>query len=92
MIAAQETSRIAYIEVRPHLCERQKKVLEVITKFGPQTNSEMAEKLGWTINTVTPRTNELVKKKLLREIDRRKCYVTGRQAIVWGKVYADTLF
>lgn len=91
MNQTQETSRIAFYDIKPQVGERQKRVLEALSTFGAMTNSEIGEKLGWPINTVTPRTNELVKKKLVREFDRRHCTVTGRQAIVWGRV-TDTLF
>lgn len=73
------------------LSARQAQVVSVIELFGPMTNSELAQKLDWPINTVTPRTNELVKKGILAEYERRHCSVTGRMAIVWGKL-KNTLF
>jgi len=57
--------------------------MEVFEK-GDHSNSEMAEALGWPINTVTPRVNELRKRGLITQVDTRKCKVTGRIVKVWG--------
>lgn len=85
MTRVQDTSRSAYHDIQPKLGERQQKVLEAIELHGPMTNNEIARVLGWPINTVTPRTNELVKKFMLMDYERRPCSVTGRRAIVWDK-------
>lgn len=86
MNATQDTSRMAYHDIQPKIGDRQNKVLGVIELHGPMTNSEIAQVLGWPINTVTPRTNELVKLGVLAIYDRRHCNVTGRTAIVWHKL------
>lgn len=91
MHAIQDTSRLAFSDIKPELGERQQKVLEVVHLHGPMTNSEIAEKLDWSINTVTPRTNELVKRRKLVQFEKRYCSITGRLAIVWGEV-TDRLF
>lgn len=85
MNAIQDTSRMAYHDIKPQISERQKAVLAAIELHGPMTNSEIAQVLGWPINTVTPRTNELVKRGSLALYQRRHCSVTGRTAIEWGK-------
>lgn len=90
-MSVQDTSRTAYYDIVGTLSGRQNQVLAAIEIYGPMTNMELSEKLDWSINTVTPRTNELVKKGLLCEYERRRCSVTGRMAIVWGKV-KSTLF
>lgn len=80
----QETSKIAYLgEVRPTLSDRQVCVFGELQKEENLTNSELAGRLNWPINTITPRTNELVKLKLVAEDVKRRCRVTGRTAIAW---------
>jgi predicted transcriptional regulator len=80
-----------YTEIKPHLGDRQKVVLEEIKKGGNMTNSEIKEALGVEINTVTPRVNELVKLGLVMEGGKRTCRVTGRTVIAWEAV-RETLF
>lgn len=78
----QTTSRRAWREeIQPHLGERQEAVLDALT--GDMTNSEIAAKLGASINTITPRIFELRAKGLVTEFTKRKCRVTGRTAISW---------
>lgn len=80
------TSLFAYhTEVKPNLSSKQEKVLEAFhtSTAADMTNAELAQVLKWPINTVTPRTNELVKKGKLRESTRRRCWTTGRTAIAW---------
>jgi len=80
----QVTSLEAYQEVKKTLGHKQKEVYKVLELSSyPLTNSELAERLMWTINTVTPRTNELVEKNLVTEAYKRKCLITGRTAIAW---------
>lgn len=89
----QETSLAAYrSEVEPTLSERQSLVFAALGKAGPMTNCELAEYLGWRINTVTPRTNELVKIGRATRDCQRPCRITGRTAIAWRAVHKDTLF
>lgn len=44
---------------------------------------ELAQKLGWSINRVTPRVLELRQLEVLEEANRRKCQVTGNNAYSW---------
>lgn len=90
-MSVQETSIQAFQEVLPELGPRQQAVLAVIAARGPATNSEIARELGWSINRVTPRTNELVKADRVEEACKRRCAVTGRMAIAW-KVRDGRLF
>lgn len=91
----QATSLEAYrTEIEPTLGERQKKVLEL---FGTQTltNSEIATRLGWSINRVTPRVFELRQAGKLEEAYKRICSITGRRVIAWKlkrENVAQTLF
>lgn len=79
----QDTSERAFVrEVVPTLSERHQRVMEALEE-GPATNTELASRLGWPINTVTPRVHELRKKGVVVEDGKRPCMVTGRTAYVW---------
>lgn len=82
--AIQQTSREAFInEVKPTLGHRQRVIFEEICKAGNLTNSEIAARLGWTINTVTPRVFELRQRGYVSQFEERECRVTGRTCIAW---------
>ena len=88
----QETSLFAYREqIEPNLGSRQKCVYETLVKDKNLTNSEIAQRLNWTINTVTPRVYELRKLNLVSEDEKRICRITGRTAIAW-RINKNTLF
>lgn len=53
----EQTSLDAYRSV--DLNTRQAEVYRIIQIFGPITNKRIAEELGWPINRVTGRVNEL---------------------------------
>ena len=82
----QDTSiDIYYNKVLPNLTRKQNAVLTVF-KSQPNcnfTNAEIAKKMGWTINRVTPRTLELRHKGKLMFVSRRVCTVTGNTANSW---------
>lgn len=60
-MGVRDTSLAAYKEVEQKLGERQKMVLDTIRiAKRPVNNQEIANHLGVPINTITPRTNELV--------------------------------
>lgn len=63
----QQTSLFAYIEVKPTLGDKQKIVYEALKKFDHMSNQEIAEYLGWEINSITPRVLELRKMGYVRE-------------------------
>lgn len=80
----QTTSLFAYRnEVLTTLSYRQAAVLAELGQCDNMTNSELVVALGWGINRVTPRTNELVKAGRVVEACRRECRVTGRRCIAW---------
>lgn len=87
----QATSQQAFAIIQPKVSDRQQEVLAALYKHGPMTNMELKELLGREINTVTPRTNELVKYGLVQEHEKRHCRVTGKNAIAWS-AYKETLF
>ena len=78
----QPTSLEAYEKVKKTLGKRQAEVLSAF-RGGNATNAELADYLRRPINTITPRTNELVKKGLVKEYSKRWCAVTGHKAIAW---------
>lgn len=80
----QSTSlRAFYRDVLPNLGERHKHVI-IALGTGDFTNNELSSYLGWEINRVTPRVNELKERGLVEEKGKRPCKNTGRLAIVWG--------
>ena len=90
--AVQDTSQDTYHrEVKPSLGERQQRVYDALQGTEGLTNSELAVKLNWPINTITPRVYELREAGLVADGGTRKCQVTGRTAHVW-EVIKQTLF
>ena len=60
-MSVRDTSLSAYNDVSDTLGDRQKLVLETINRAKrPVNNQEIADFLHKPINTITPRTNELV--------------------------------
>ncbi len=100
--SVRETSLLSFFgEVVPSLGARQELVCALLSVRGPLSNAEIARELELSINSVTPRVNEL--RKLGRVLclcgsfhlskgDRgacaavRLCTVTGRVVHVWRVV------
>lgn len=59
------TSRIAYESVQ-ELGNKQMEVLEKIEEIQPCSNKDIAKALGWEINRVTGRVNELAKMGIIK--------------------------
>lgn len=53
-----QTSLFAYNNIK-RLGAKQEEVFEAVRELGRATNEEIADHLGWAINRVTGRTNEL---------------------------------
>jgi len=82
----QSTSLEAFEAIKHKLGLAQQSVLDVFYEnpdIKDWTNRELADKLKWQINCVTPRTNELVKLGYLEESRIRFYAVTGRNHIAW---------
>jgi DNA-binding MarR family transcriptional regulator len=82
----QDTSLWAYARATQNLGKKQKEVLDALRYFPDATNAEIAQKLGWPINRVTPRIKELRSKEygeLVFDAGRRTCKVTGSTAHAW---------
>ena len=72
----QASSIEALEEIKPKLNGRRLEIYELLKIYGqPMTNNEIAERLDWRINTVTPRVNELVKMFIVKKGERRYCTV-----------------
>jgi len=79
----QNTSLLAFEEIRENLGERQEQVYFTIKKLGHATNSMIAKELNLPINSITPRTHELRNKKLVGFAFTSKCPITNRLAMFW---------
>lgn len=79
----QQTSLDAYfVDVKPKLNEKQTQVFRAIEAICPASNKQIANYLGWPINSVTPRVLELRQKRQVRS-----AYVAddgGRKAHFWA--------
>lgn len=74
-----EHSLRAYREERPALSRRAADVLEVVRMFGPLTDREITETMGFSeCNACRPRVTELIAAGLLVEHDSVRCPVTGK--------------
>ena len=80
----QPTSLIAYDSIKPELGNKQCAVLAKFRAWGDMTGLEMADLLGWSINRVTGRINELVERKRLFDSGRTKLSKFGRPSIIWS--------
>lgn len=75
------TSLFAYRTIS-NLGEKQSKVLEKIEEMQPCSNKQIARALGWEINRVTGRVNELAKIGLIKTEKIAKGE-TGRPEKLW---------
>lgn len=66
-MSVTNTSRLAYQNSYPKHGTHRRIVLEVIKMLEVSTDFQIAELLGWKINSVTPRRNELVHSGLIEE-------------------------
>ena len=78
-----ETSRWAFATVP--LTERQQQLASVLAELGEASDQDLAMRLGWPINCVTPRRGELVELGVIVRADVRKG-PTGRPVSVWRPV------
>lgn len=83
--SVQQTSLDAYhslIEVEA-LGTKQQEVLQAIQREGPLPNRLLAERLGWPVNTVTPRVLELREMGLIKFSHKETPPGCTRSAIYW---------
>jgi predicted ArsR family transcriptional regulator len=83
----RDTSLEAY-EKLTQVNQKQKLVLDAIKFLTPCTDQEIAQRLGWPINRVTPRRGELEKMKLIESHGKTKTS-SGRSAHTWRPTVRD---
>lgn len=79
----QDTSLWAYNLATQNIGTKQKEVLDCLRFYPNATNAEIAARLGWPVNRITPRILELRKMDLVHDAGKRKCAVTGSTAHAW---------
>lgn len=80
----RDTSLLAYFsEVTPTLGDRHVCVVQCLRSLGVASNMELSQVLGWSVNRVTPRVNELRKQGVIVYHSHRCCQVTGRMVMTW---------
>lgn len=82
MSQIQQTSLEAYWNL-DNVSGKRKVVFEAIKELGEACNLDIAYKLHWPINRITPRTNELVKLGLVVEAKKDITPLTGKRVIFW---------
>lgn len=82
----QQTSIEAYKSILPELGEKQREVFEVIVKHPGMSNHDIARFLGWEINTVTPRVNELRNMGVIEYHSTKVDRITNRNVMTWEVV------
>lgn len=83
MTNVRDTSIAAYKDILSGLPPKRARVLGIIKREKNVSNSELSVFLGWPINTVTPRVNELRRLGLVFGDGKRICKITGRRVHVW---------
>jgi DNA-binding MarR family transcriptional regulator len=83
-MSVRDTSKLAYNEIAPKLSKKQYLVLHTIAKAKrPVNNQEIADHLVLPINTITPRTNELLSLDKVELAFKAVFPKTGRKVCYW---------
>lgn len=82
-MSVAQTSLLAHEEVQGVLETRHAEVLRAMTGKQDFSNMELAQRLGWSINRVTPRVKELRDAGLVQFKTIRSCKITGRAVKTW---------
>lgn len=82
-MTAQQTSLEAYKSIRKSLPFSYKAVISVFNPKEDLSNTEIASRLGWPINRVTPIVKELRAMGYIYYYKTRKCQITGRMVMTW---------
>lgn len=77
-----ETSRLAYTGIKK-LGDKQEAVRDAISELGTANNKQVAKYLGWEINRVTGRVNELVRMGFVA-LERVDVSSEGRKVKFWS--------
>lgn len=78
-----QTSLNAYEEAKTNLATKQDIIYNTLIALGQANNLMIAKRLGWAINSVTPRVNELVKEGKIVQVMTYPCPYTGRLTKYW---------
>jgi len=79
-----DTSLDAFQSIKPTIGTREAVVYDVIQYLKKPTNAEISKFLGLPINSITGRTNGLVRKGLVKDAGKRICKVTGNEVHTWS--------
>ena len=82
-MALIDTSLEAWTKAKPKLGKIHQRVYEAISRYPDHTTAELSIILHIPIQTMAGRPGELLKKGLVKRIDRRTCSVTKNQAWTW---------
>lgn len=83
-MSVRDTSISAYNDVKPTIGKKQQLVLDTIKKAKrPVNNQEIASHLALPINTITPRTNELLSLDKVELAFKAVYPPTGRKVCYW---------
>jgi hypothetical protein len=90
----RDTSLKAYQEITADLCDKQQAVIKAVVSFSrPVCNAELAAKLDWPINCITPRVKELRDRGILADAGKKPGPPAGRQVHHWRLLFTnETLF
>lgn len=80
----KDTSLIAYLSVLPETALARASVMKALNEIGEACNQEVSKYLGWEINRITPRMNELVKMKLVE--GEKKYYQKTKKTVYFWKL------
>ena len=83
-MSVRDTSKLAYQEVSPKIGAKQALILNTIRRAKrPVNNQELASHLALPINTITPRTNELLGLNKVELAFKAIYPATGRKVCYW---------
>lgn len=83
-MGVRDTSKMAYEEVSDRIGAKQQLVLSTIAKAKrPVNNQEISNYLSLPINTITPRTNELLALDKIELAFKAVYPVSGRKVCYW---------
>lgn len=80
---ARDTSRAAAEKAKPLSASDRRRVLEVLVRFGGQTDEQLQRYLGMPANTQRPRRLECVQAGWVVDSGQRGTTQTGSKAIKW---------
>ncbi len=78
-----DTSLESWTKTKPKLGKLHAIVFDAITRYPDHTTAELSIILHIPIQTISGRPGELLKKGLVKRIDRRTCSVTKNNAWTW---------